>query len=859
MSQVQNIFFAKEGIAELNKQLLNTFELPNLVQEGRKEIINVLLKNMKSVYKTIDVSKINNNNVNSILEQFKKHSVHLAKNEINSQGLLSKYQDASSLKFNRDFNSKPNNGVIYVDRPVSSKLNPSQQQYDGFIQTNKVPQQMPSQQQKPQQMQPQMSQQRNPPQMSQQRKPQQMSQQMQPQMSQQRNPQQMSQQMQPQMSQQRNPQQMQPQMSQQRNPQQMQPQMSQQRNQPQITQQIPTQQNTVRQMQPPNMGQQLQKQYDMLPQPTRQQHKQPMDNSSLNYTSSLDSAFKPIINDISDEMKNYEKSAGTNIAAKLDDIQSSRNNEVSSRNMRPSTPDFLKSTKTNGSRNQDLQQKFDNNPNKQQISKNDKNDTNDNYFGLANDISGDLFSLDNIDKPLIQTEYVEDNSNFDERLSRLNSERSHISIPNTGNVDFTSDSFKSNQQINDNSVPVLQNNAVRRNVDLPQPRNAPQSQRVANHQLARDDSQEIKQRNKEIQEMQEQEQRRKTKEAEIQKQKQKERDIELQMKKQKEQKMQEIQKRKQNVQNDNLVTVPSMKKSNNNLNNYIKKKVTIEEDITPTNYIDYNVSETYDIQAESNNESSQMETPANNNFGLYDIKAKELELRELEIETKNAELEKLINNYKYLFNSQYIHVEVTDSQNRSAYNFPLNNINNVISIKLNHYSLPNIQFNIEENKNNALIIKKDNIEMKILINKGKYTIDSLLDALNSKLDNIKLSLTQEQTIKIESLNDSKFDLLPTLLSTNNLGFTSDSTNNTSYIADNIWDLRIDNKVYLYITNLSNNVPFGILFNHGNSHCEFKFKEPFDIDSLDIVFKDSKGNNYNFYNLEHSLSFMIQTN
>jgi hypothetical protein len=178
---------------------------------------------------------------------------------------------------------------------------------------------------------------------------------------------------------------------------------------------------------------------------------------------------------------------------------------------------------------------------------------------------------------------------------------------------------------------------------------------------------------------------------------------------------------------------------------------------------------------------------------------------------------------------------------------------------LNHYSLPNIQFNIEENKNNALIIKKDNIEMKILINKGKYTIETLLDALNLKLDNIKLSLTQEQTIKIESLNDSTFDLLPTLLSTNNLGFTSQTINNTSYTADNIWDLRTDNKVYLYITNLSNNVPFGILFNHGNSHCEFKFKEPFDIDSLDIVFKDSKGNNYNFYNLEHSLSFMIQTN
>jgi hypothetical protein len=127
------------------------------------------------------------------------------------------------------------------------------------------------------------------------------------------------------------------------------------------------------------------------------------------------------------------------------------------------------------------------------------------------------------------------------------------------------------------------------------------------------------------------------------------------------------------------------------------------------------------------------------------------------------------------------------------------------------------------------------------------------------MDNIKLSLTLEQTIKIESTDNEQFNLIQTNLSKFNLGFINECSNNTNYTSDNIWDLRIDNKVYLYITNLSDTIPFGILFHNGESNSEFKFEEPISLNNLDIVFKDSKGYDYNFYNLSHSLSFSLSTN
>ncbi len=100
-------------------------------------------------------------------------------------------------------------------------------------------------------------------------------------------------------------------------------------------------------------------------------------------------------------------------------------------------------------------------------------------------------------------------------------------------------------------------------------------------------------------------------------------------------------------------------------------------------------------------------------------------------------------------------------------------------------------------------------------------------------------------------------ILPTTLSTDNLGFTLSNESKQIHIADRIWDLRLIDKIYLFLNNLSDEVPFGILHFNGKSVCQFKFEKPFNIDKLEIEFKDSKGLPVNFYNLPHNLSFMIE--
>ena len=73
--QIQNIFFSKDTIAMCNKSLLSQGNLNNVSRENKQEIINLLVKNMKMVYRSIDINRINKVNFNSIYEQFKKNSI----------------------------------------------------------------------------------------------------------------------------------------------------------------------------------------------------------------------------------------------------------------------------------------------------------------------------------------------------------------------------------------------------------------------------------------------------------------------------------------------------------------------------------------------------------------------------------------------------------------------------------------------------------------------------------------------------------------------------------------------------------------------------------------------------------------
>ena len=288
VEQIQTMFFSKENISNLNKILLQQTNKQNIPRELKQEIINILIKNMKIIFKQIDLSKVNSNNINTLFEQFKNHSLRNTINEI---------QTPSDIKFNRDFNSNPTNGNKIMERPSSTKFN---------------------------------------------------------------------------------------------------------------------EQNN------------------------------------------LDQAFKPIVNtNEQNQFNNYTNGRNKDdIKSLMSDIQQTRTQELNSRNNRPSTPEFLKPKKTSNKEEPIIRTNTNTNTNTN--TKLDfKNSTSDQFNigfqGLSNDISADLFSLDNIDKPLIEEEIIEDNSSFDDRLKRLQSDRGSLSVNNNqGKIDFTSEKFP-NSDIGDNS------------------------------------------------------------------------------------------------------------------------------------------------------------------------------------------------------------------------------------------------------------------------------------------------------------------------------------------------------------------------------------------------------------------------
>jgi hypothetical protein len=257
----------------------------------------------------------------------------------------------------------------------------------------------------------------------------------------------------------------------------------------------------------------------------------------------------------------------------------------------------------------------------------------------------------------------------------------------------------------------------------------------------------------------------------------------------------------------------------------------------------------------------EFETLNNKNEEL-ETKQSHITLKEIELNKKEIEVKQLIANYDYLFKSQHLQLEVSDKDNKSSYTWAMEPVKNVIGIKLMSYSIPIPRFNIEHNKNNVFTYNLNENEYSIFIPTGKYTIDELILVLNEKnkthSENLNFSVNNEQRIIFESNNEEdKIEIIHTTLSRENLGFLFTTSAKQSHISDRIWDLRIENKIYLYLNNLSDDVPFGILYFNGKSVSQFKFQDPFDLNNLEIVFKDSNGMLYDFYGLPHSLSFLIE--
>lgn len=687
-SQVKTIsdtFFSKDNISSLNKKLLEKNNLSEISKEGKKKIIDLLIKNMKSVYKSIDLKKINKKNFDSIYQQFNRLSFDETQKELRSNDILALIQpNAAQLKFERDFNSNPNTGNRVSERPV-----PSQNQF----------------------------------------------------------------------------------------------------------------------LYPPGFTGEKKMTGDKF-----------------------DKLFKPIVDNVNENyaFNQYQYGKGSeDISKRMEQLAAERDTETRLSG-RPPTPDFLKPMRTqpeknnfggqpqpNNNRNSRTIQDIPRRGGKPDFTRDIPQDELDMGFLSANTDNGDLYNINNIDKPIDLREIEEDGRSFQERLKSLERERSSVNIPpSNGKIDFTSENFA--------NTPMNQRNKEMDEIPEYEPKTVEQ-----------------------IREEREMANMRKRQEIREQTEIQMPRKVQFQ---ENNTQMQTIQR--PSISQQLAKNLPNKNVDINRIQNTLKKLGMVDS------------NEVEQIKRENEMLKAQMKQF---NGGKMDVVKQEIAIefeklndREALLVKKEEEMKLLMKKYHYLYETSNVQLDISPSDSNNEFSFEFGPIENIVGVKLMSYSIPQARYNIEDNKNNIFRIKsKDNDLIEIKINSGKYNIDNLIDKLNLKSDKYKFSLNVEQIVEING--DDEFEIIPTPLSKEVLGFTTECSNNNQYTANRSWDLRIEEKAFLFINNIDDSTPFAVLYSNNQGNYQFKFEEPIKLNKLDLCFRDSKGRPFNFYGLNYSLNIQLEVN
>jgi len=567
-------------------------------------------------------------------------------------------------------------------------------------------------------------------------------------------------------------------------------------------------------------------------------------NNSRKQDSRFDKLFKPIVDDVDENYKfnQYQTGrGGEDVGNRLDKLKEERNMETILP-QRPKTPDFLKpintSVRPEMERNMPFESrsmpsnKFNDRPEPQirkrtgrpNFSEKIPEDELDTGFLSSND-NQDLYDINNIDQPIDFNEVKEDTRPFEQRLKSLQTERGNVQISKPGkNINFQDPNLD------------MENRNVEVEEEIPeyQPKTIEEIKKQKRQQilLQRQEMQEERQqmsRNRYQQEDEDEEEE--EQQVVIVKPKKKilESNVKLTSNNERKVNMKKIKDVLKSMGAHDTAELIILKKENDSL----KKKLSQVGEVDNKNKFEY-------VKKEIGSEFSK----------LYD--------KEKEINKKESEIKELLKKYNYLYGLKHIQMDISPSNSESNYVFEFNTINNVAGIKLMSYSIPQPRFNIEDKKNNILKISKNDEELEIKVNSGKYKIEDLLNILNKK-STFTFDLNVEQKVEIKSNEEENFDIIPTLLSKEILGFTSPCVKKNSYEADKTWDLRIEDKIYLFITNLSEEVPFAVLYLGNQAVQQFKFEDPIDLEKLELSFRDSKGRPYNFYGLNYSINLQLEIN
>jgi len=509
----------------------------------------------------------------------------------------------------------------------------------------------------------------------------------------------------------------------------------------------------------------------------------------------------------------------------------------------------------------------------------DSSQFNTGFNGLANDLDENIYSLDNIDKPIMNDNFDEDISSFEDRLKKLQSERDIVNGNmrhniSSSSIDFTSENFPKNDSINTNIIQNNNNNNNNffNNFDQLNNYNDKNNQQSRDQQLRDQQLRDQQLRDQQLRDQQLRDQQLREQQLREQQLREQQQIREQQLREQ--QQIREQQLREQQLREQQLRDQQLMDQQLRDQQLREKQIITLDQtkdlQIRNTNQsrdIITNLINDIDNLKEQNKillyEKTKFESKSNDLI----IKEMELNKKEIELLRKENNINEIIQEYSNLFKIQYIQMEVSSIKNESCYTWNINNSPNIIGIKLVLHYIPFSKYNIEDYNNNFKININDEIHEIKLLN-GNYTINQLIDEMNRLLCdfNIKLSINIDQKIILNS--NQSISIIPTKLSTQVLGFINDCIESiesiqseeceTKYIyeAERQWDLRKNEEVYLYLTNLSDK-PFGILYPNEKSNCYFKLENSYILDKLDIEFRDCNNNICNFYNLPHKLVFLLE--
>ena len=131
-------FINKNNLTYLNNNLSQRLNLQSKSNDEKKQCIQVLLNNMKTVYKNLDTNKITDINLNKVMQSFYKYSLDRTVEDINSRSNQTKTNQTKTnqtktnqTQYNRDKEIHSNRNVSYMDRPGYNNLN-NENTYSNF-------------------------------------------------------------------------------------------------------------------------------------------------------------------------------------------------------------------------------------------------------------------------------------------------------------------------------------------------------------------------------------------------------------------------------------------------------------------------------------------------------------------------------------------------------------------------------------------------------------------------------------------------------------------------------------------------------------------------------------------------------